>query len=355
MLDQLEKLEGEVEDQKYGRFSAAIKLLRDYSSSADKANNFWMDCMKVVEFDEKGKTGAEFADWKRKQTKEANHKRDDGLQLQLRWLMIALMDASARTPSAEAEVISAASLYLDDLLVYLKKHDGAADGLAGNVTGSIFTRQLKLDGIISRPNKEDEGKKREGSTPGNPADLSGIYESLILPYYRQNKMASSLMNAWTKRIAQETAIAETPNYKEALEKFTKERRPELEWGKARELFQLGQQENGAVAMMSLIRANLTHRNAANWTRELRSMIEASQVAPVEAPPAGESGTAPQPPTTPPGRGVAPSRPPGPGAVPPARPPGSGVVPPPPAEPSAQPEKPVTEDPTKEAVENPFGN
>ena len=347
VLKQLESLADEVDAQKFGRYSAVIRQLKESSATGDKAFNLWMDCMKEVEYDQKGKTLTEFAEWKRRIAKETDHKRNDALQLQVQWLMVVLMDASARSPSAEADVISAAASYLDMLAAHFKKYDGDMEHLGGSVLGSVFAKKFKVESAGRRrgkPEKPGAAAQAESadtsadiSVPGAPGDLSGIYESLILPYYRTNKMASSLMSAWTRRISQETAMADIPRFREAREKFVAERLPVLEWGRARELFMLGQEENGAQAMMDLIRKNLSHRDAGFWAAELRGLVETrpSLNAPAPGKPASKGDAKEEP---------------APAATTPADPAPAPVT----GDPAQETPAPGLKDPTKEA-ENPFGD
>jgi hypothetical protein len=95
-------------------------------------------------------------------------------------------------------------------------------------------------------------------------------------------MASSLMQAWTKRIAHETEAAAAPGFREAEEKFVAERLPRLRWGQMRELFALGQQETAAASMLAHIKTNMAHREAGNWIEELRNLL-ANDSKPAAAP------------------------------------------------------------------------
>ncbi len=268
-LAQLLEIGKTLDEQKYGYNAKIIKELRDAGVSGEKAFGLWLDCMKDVEFDQKGKSVTEFSDWKRRQTKDPNRERDTELQMQVQWLSIVLMDANARTPAARAEAIAAATLFLETGVARILKNDGRMGGAAGeNVLSSSFARHYKLDTTM---------KKKEGSAyvPGNVDD---IYERMILPFYRDTKQPSSLMQAWAKRIEQQTAIAGSFNFIEAKEKFTAEKLPELRWGQAQELFKLGQEEPATQTMMSLIKAHLGHRQTQQWIEELTRLLKREDAA-----------------------------------------------------------------------------
>ncbi|RFC52086.1 MAG: hypothetical protein DVB22_000964 [Verrucomicrobia bacterium] len=262
LLAQLEDVSKTMEEKKYGYNSGIIRDLRDAGSSADKAFNLWLDCTKVIEFDEAGRTATEFSDWKRNQTKSTSNERESVLQMQVQWLTIVVMDANARTESARAEVVAAAVNYIDSVLAHLKKTDGKSN-LGGDVVNSVFGRRYKLDITVGR---------KEGGATHNPGDIGGIYETLVFPYYRRNKMASSLMQAWTRRISQESEAAATAGFREATERFTAERLPQLKWGQMREMFSLGQQEGAGASMLAHIKTNMAHRDAPQWITELRTIL-----------------------------------------------------------------------------------
>jgi hypothetical protein len=259
---QLEDVSKTMEEKKYGYNSGIIRDLRDAGSSADKAFNLWLDCTKVIEFDEAGRTATEFSDWKRNQTKSTSKERESVFQMQVQWLTIVVMDANARTESARAEVVAAAVTYIDSVLAHLKKTDGKGN-LGGDVVNSVFGRRYKLDITVGR---------KEGGATHNPGDIGGIYETLVFPYYRRNKMASSLMQAWTRRISQESEAAASAGFREATERFTAERLPQLKWGQMREMFSLGQQEGAGASMLAHIKTNMAHRDAPQWITELRTLL-----------------------------------------------------------------------------------
>ncbi len=263
-LAQLAGISKTLDEQKYGYNAKIIRELRDAGVSGEKAFGLWLDCMKDVEYDQKGKSATEFSDWKRRQTKDPNRDRDTELQMQVQWLSIVLMEANARTVAAKAEAIAAATLFLENGVARILKNDGRMGGAAReNVLNSSFARHYKLDTTM---------KPKEGAAyvPGN---IGEIYERMILPFYRETKQASSLMQAWAKRIEQQTAIANSFNFVEAKTKFTVEELPELRWGQAQELFKLGQEEPATQTMMSLIKANLGHRHAQQWIDELTRLLK----------------------------------------------------------------------------------
>lgn len=262
-LAELEQINKTLDEQKYGYNAKIIRELREAGVTGDKAFGLWLECKKDVDFDQQGKTMTEFSEWKRRQTKDPNRERDAELQLQVQWLAIVLMDANARTDAARNEAVTAATAFLDGLVERIKKSGGQLRGAsAGNVLTSVFAKHYKLESTVSR---------RDGGAY-EPGNLDEIYESMIFPYFRSTNQAVNLMAAWKKRIAQQTAIAESYPFREAKDKFMTEKLPELNWGQATELFKLGQEESAAQSMMAIIKANLAHPRSSDWIADMMSLL-----------------------------------------------------------------------------------
>ena len=280
ILTQVNEISKTRDEKMFGYLSSVIRELREAGTSGDKAFALWLDCIKDVEYDQRGRGAAEFSEWKRRQTKDSNRERDEGLRLQVQWLAIVLMETHAKTDAAKSEAISAAASFLDTMVEQAKKNEGNLGGPAGeNVMGSVFARRFKLD---------TGGAKQDGA--GSPGDIDAIYDRMILPFLRSSKQPASLMNAWARRIAQQTALAEAKKFPEAKEKFMTEKLPELKWGQTRDLFQLGQEESAAPNLLSIIKANMAHRRAGEWIVELKGLLQ--KKATPSALPAGEATPAP---------------------------------------------------------------
>lgn len=295
-LKALDDLGKTLDEQKFGYNAKIIRELREAGMTGEKSFALWLDCKKDVDFDQQGKTMTEFSEWKRSQTKDPNRDRDAELQMQVQWLTIVLMDANARTDSGRAEAVAAAVAFLDLLVERAQKADGHFGGAANqNVMGSVFARHYKLETTVQR---------RDGGAYV-PGDVDAIYDKMILPHYRDSKQAVNLMNAWKKRIEQQTLIASSPRFKEAKEKFEEEKLPELKWGQALELFRLGQEEPAAATMISLIKANMGHRNASQWINELKGLLDKDKSTrttppPGDVPPPDAPPVSPEPPPASPG-------------------------------------------------------
>ena len=284
-LAQLESIGKTLDEQKFGHNAKIIKELREAGMSGEKSFALWLDCLKDVDYDQQGRSAGDFAERRRRETKDPNRDRDGELQMQVQWLSIVLMDANARTEAARSEAVAAAVQFVDNLVGRIQKADGRMGGAASqNVLQSVFAQHYKLDATV---------KNKSGALV--PGDVDAIYDNMILSFYRDTKQSSSLMQAWAKRIEQQTAIAGSFKFVEAKEKFTVEKLPELRWGQARDLFKLGQEEPATQTMLSLIKANMAHRRAQSWIEELTALLKREEELPATAAPAPGT-TAPATPT-----------------------------------------------------------
>jgi hypothetical protein len=279
-LAELEKMGRDLDESKFGYNAKIIRELKDIGSSGDKAFALWLDCKKEFDFDQKGKTASEWAEWKRRQTKDANHDRDAGLQISAKWLGIVLMYCNARSDSARNEAVTEAVAFLDLAVERIKKiekdkeggpnprdrgpRNGEGEGeMEQDVLNTLFAKHYKLDATVTR---KDGG----AFVPG---DVGGIYEKMLFPFYRNMKQATNLMNAWKRRIEQETAIAEAKHGNGPKEKFNTEKLPELKWGQAVDYFKIGQEETATSAMIGIIKANMTHPKASQWIGHLTALLK----------------------------------------------------------------------------------
>ena len=290
LLAQLSAMSKKLDDDKFGYNSRIIRELREAGVTADKSFALWLDAVKDVDFDQQGKSAGDFADWKRHQTKDANRERDAAIQLQVQWLAIVLMHTNARTDAAKAEAVNAAVTFVDSVVDRIQKADGRLDNRAyENVLNSVIARHYKLESSVGR-------MENAAYVPG---EVDSIYDRMILPHYRNGNMGTTLMQAWAKRIEQQTAIGNSHKAIELKEKFQKEKLPELKWGQAMDLFTIGQEETAAQQMLSIIQGNLAHKSASRWMEEMMALLKHEDIPKVSPNAPATDGTKPAPATTPP--------------------------------------------------------
>ncbi|RYD31828.1 MAG: hypothetical protein EOP86_17080, partial [Verrucomicrobiaceae bacterium] len=273
LLLQLSEIQDDLQGKRSTYNNSLLSQLKEAGNSEEKSYQLWLDGTKEFEFDEKGKTSTEFAEWKRTKGKELhNPPFMTGLRLQVRYLSVLILYANAHTESARTEAITAAVAYLEDLAGSAKKLDGQMDELNRSVLDGVIAKHLKLDNSLAKV-KESGGGKNDRNDAYRPGNIFEIYDRAIFPYYRDKGQVSALVAAWQKLISQETAMVEAAKVPEKVETFNRERLPVLKWGMAREMFNAGQEDTGMAAMLALIKANLGNRNAAGWISEMSGLLK----------------------------------------------------------------------------------
>jgi hypothetical protein len=297
LLKQLDDVEKALDTKRGGESTAMIKQLKEAATGKDRAFNLWQGCKKVVDFEEKGKTGSEFMEWRQGEGKKLET-RDDfciSLQLQAQFLALALLDSYAETPEQKLGVMADANAYLEALGKACDKEEG----IAKSILASIMDVQLDPEKTITAGNLEETLKDvRESSaavggdimesmfakklkpesctgskpvTARHPGNVDEIYEKLVMDYLRKKKDAAGLAAAWTRRIALTAAIAKNTKVKELSDRYAAEKLPVLEWLKARDQWRMGQTEAAAAVMLNLIRANPGHKECPKWVEQLRNL------------------------------------------------------------------------------------
>jgi hypothetical protein len=265
LLEQLEEIDEALQEKRNAYNTGLLPRLKEAAANDDKAFALWLEATREIDYEAQGRSATEFSDFRNGKGKELRTSASftNQLRLQCRFLTLVILQANAHTEEDRVEVVNGAAAYLEDYVASAKKLDGRHEELRRNALDLVIARHLKLD-ISARRSK--------GSAAYNPGSISEIYQQMILPYYREKKAVSAISAAWNKRIAHETAMVELLKVPEQLEKFQKERVPELKWGQAKDLFEAGQEEPAAAAMVAIIKANLAHRSTPGWIEELAGLV-----------------------------------------------------------------------------------
>ncbi len=334
-MKSLTELESQLGTAKNRKMLEALKACEAAATSGDKAYSLYMDCKKSVDFDEKGKTGTEFGEWKRGEGGALHDPESTlALQHQLKWLALTLKASMAEKETEVAEVIQQIPPYLDAMLADWKKMKRHSRVLRDNAADSIYAKYFKLDQIMEVPNN--------WSTM--PGDIDGIYEMTLLPWLREKKNAPLLASAWQRRIAQITNVIEIEvdqekqrdndpgayvpkafnpprlkpeqrvggNAEERLLVFKKEGLPRLQWGMHRDAYMLGAEVSASNLLLGLIKSNLGHPDAPQWLAQLQSLVKGEPLPDEANPPSPASSPASE---VSPADGTAPAMVPPPPATP----------------------------------------
>lgn len=288
LLARVKALKENLEKHVSSRNSGAGQRFLTAANDPKAAVELYLDCVKMVDYDREGRPESDFKAWRDGQ---ADRLRDPqfvtSLQMQLRYLALSCQAAEAEDLSS---VFSSLVAHVDALSQLTEMPTGP---ITQPVSNSVFARAYYLERLLG------ESKKWEPV----PINIEGIYNSTILPYLRENDPAS-LMNAWDRRIDQQTRLVMLLSEKkqEELRGLTKdeERRarnaqgnqggamrahseeefkrrtlPLLQWGKLKDMFLHVDQLGGAAAMLQFVEANYTTELGEQFFREFEQLINDS--------------------------------------------------------------------------------
>lgn len=291
--EQIEKIEqelkniaSEVEGSRLSSRTSAVNAFQKAAASEKATLDFYFTCYKEVRYDRQDARASDFRDWR-----EQNEERIKGrgnlpaMQLQLQYLVLTLRAAegvSRKTLIPELEafantVISSLGALQEGVEPPAvtggggrnqggnRGGQGGEDGLRRlkeGVNNTVFAQAFNLDKTLK--------VSSWSLTPGN---IGSLYEQAVLPYF-QEKEPEMLASAWDRRIKLESeyvAAVSTDN-PTAVEIFKAETLPQLHFEKSRDLFQFSSQQQGALAIINLLKQHPDHPNAGDWLEEFRGLL-----------------------------------------------------------------------------------
>lgn len=285
----LKALKDNLQNHITSRNTTAGQTFLNAANDPRAAVELYLNCVKMVEYDRTGRPESDFRGWRDAQ---ADRIKDSdfvaSLQLQLRYL--ALSCQAAETDDI-TKVFSPLLSHVDALSNLTEMPTGP---VTQSVANSVFAKAYYLERLLGQNDNWEPV----------PINIAGIYNRTILPHLREND-PSALMNAWDKRIEQQTRLVlmlEAQKEKElrglnrdegrrartaqnnqggalgehSKEEFTKRVLPQLQWGKLKDMFLHVDQVNGAKSMLDFVEANLTHELGEQFYSEFESLIESAQ-------------------------------------------------------------------------------
>ncbi len=289
LKSRLEALKENLNSHITSRNTSAGQSFLNAAGDPRAAIELYLNCVKMVEYDRTGRPESDFRAWKDNQAKNlGDPKFVESLQHQLRYLALSCQAAET---SDKAAIFSPLMTHLDNLSRLTEMPSG---GITQSVANSVFAKAYYLENLLG---------KNENWEPV-PINIAGIYSRTILPYLR-NENPSALMNAWDKRIEQQTRLVMTLEAKKqeelrglnrdeerrtrnaqvnqggplrdhSREEFTTRTLPQMQWGKLKDMFLYVDQVNGAKMMLDFVEANLKTPLGEEFYAEFESLIENAQ-------------------------------------------------------------------------------
>ncbi|MEM6279239.1 MAG: hypothetical protein AAF733_07160 [Verrucomicrobiota bacterium] len=265
------------------RFAAA-------STDPRAAVSLYLDCHKMVNFDREGRPESDFRAWKDGQE---NRLKDaatvESLQMQLRYLALSCKAAEAEEIE---EIFTPLMNYVDSLSRLEEMPTGM---LTNSVANSIFAQAFFLEDLLGN----NEGWEAV------PFNIGGIYESTIFPYLRSENPAA-LMNAWDKRIEQQTRIAQMLQaQKEAqlrgmdrdeqrrarnnqdrqeglmreldMDDFVARTLPRLRWARLKDMFNFVNEVEAMQQMLPFLEEHITHELGKDFMTDFNQLLNEAAV------------------------------------------------------------------------------
>jgi hypothetical protein len=271
LLKQLDTLNDDALTRKQGKHGVALAAYRSAAASNASAYEFFVECTKLVNFDQKEKRFSEYRDWKSRTKELKSVAHCTALRYQLNWLILTIAaDNTKDVGELIPKIYSAMSS-----IVMERESLGRYRGTVNYpVTESIFAQAYGLD----------QGLRGVKGWEPNPLDINGIFDKTIMPYYRATEEKEPLMGAWDLRIKLLSEFVIDKGFEQAKIDFTAEVLPNLRWQKMKDLFSLGDHATASVAMVGIIKENLGHKDSPKWIDELKGLLADRLEEPVEEEP-----------------------------------------------------------------------
>lgn len=282
LLEKLEKMREDAGAKVDARFRAAIAAYTSAVGSDEAAMDLHLNCIQKVDFQDQQKKESEFREWKRKEADKLSAPgRGLALRLQLRWLILTLRAAS---PKADRDqLLPGVQEIVDTIAKDADRLKNQRQVLHQAVTSSAFARAYEITGVDV------------DNWPMSPANISEIYEKILLPPLRKPDRLEALRSAWVRRIQAEIAIEQASagdddsggrkngggggrSRADDYQKFMAETVPELQWQMEMDLFRNGDQQGAAMRMLSHLEKYMGHKSARKWGDELKNILSPQQTA-----------------------------------------------------------------------------
>lgn len=282
LLKEISGIEEKQQAAKSREQATLIAQVRAAQSGGPAAANFYEKAVEAVQFEGRKDKGAAYADWKKANADLLRSKEmQTALLLHLRYLGMALERRGMEHPEA---MVPAVLAYVNDLVAADKlfagqpKRSNEQKALLEQPLGqSIFSQWLQLGPWLP-------GDKVWEPKPG---DVAGILEKNVRDALREQR-DPQLLQTWDMQMKIEADRITEGRSQHEVDKFNQLTRPRLSFRKAQDMVVLGQPNRAVAEMVTLIRANPTHPDFANWVTAVKALL----TKPAGAPSPQENQSAP---------------------------------------------------------------
>ena len=260
ILKRLDEIRGITRETRFGRYANALAAYTAAAETPAKSYAFYLDCIKLVRFDEHGKSFSEFREWRERNIKwirESEH--STMLQLQLRYLVMTIR---ALHMEDRSKIIPQLQSFLEDGIGKQKAMGEHAEKLQESVTRTVFAQAYGLDKTLKTDSRWEYA----------PLHLAGHYKQLILPLLREEGNAKGLERAWDRLISMEIAMMEPVEDVKRKDDFVTSHLPSMKWAKWRDVAENGERARAAMKMLDLLEKHKGHDNVEGWIQDLINIV-----------------------------------------------------------------------------------
>ncbi len=292
------------------RRTQAYQLVAAAAASPEKAVAFWKDAVKTAQFEGAEREGSQIRDWREGDGEALNDKLAQGaVVLHLRWLALSLQRSSgvevrqllpqiidfAKAVQADA---LAAEHFQETLEKAKERNDSGKNGMAKKsvgedqivkrvhdqimrtqVGGSVVAKWLQLGDLLGDAGRKQKGSASATSWETTPANVDGIYNSIILPEFRAMK-DPRLLDYWDMFLKRETERAAERKLDVEQRDWTQVRRPSILWNRSQDVLLLGYKNRAIGEMFNIVKTFPQHPDAPNWIAQIETAIMPSGIPPV---------------------------------------------------------------------------
>ena len=303
------------------RRSQVFSQVSAAAQSAEKSVALWKEAVKAVQFEGAKNEGAAMQHWREGEGDALGSKLcSNAVKLHLQWLTLSLQHAGGAEVkqllpqiieyTKQIQLDEAAADHLDDQIKREHEHPGPQQKqniedaavkrmhdrvMRTSISESPIARWLQIGEHLGEP----AGKQK--SEPAGwemiPGNLDGIYQSIILPYFRATKDVR-LLEYWDLAIKREADSAAERRLDIEQREWTQVKRPALLWARSQDVLLLGLRNRAISEMFNVLKTFPHHPEAKTWVTQLEDTIKtpASTASPLTpapiTPPAPRAGVPP---------------------------------------------------------------
>ncbi len=264
LLEELRELKTTATENKEQRNVDIIETLLQASSSERNATNFYLKCVKTVNFERAERRSSEFRDWEDRRNIERDLKADEhavALQLQLRWLAISLRAATENDIQKLTDPIYE---FMGDYFKVEKDLGGYRRMLLQPVSQTVFAQAYRL---------EDTLKLNDKNWELAPGRIDSIFDKTIMPFYRAMDDVEKLEEAWAMRLGAVKKRAESLETAEAKKQYVEVEYPRLQWKRDLDIYKVARTDARLMGLVKHIKDHIHHAESGTWIDDVMGLLE----------------------------------------------------------------------------------